>query len=255
MMSEAQPSGAAPLSPVRPRSASILINNFNYGKFVGLAIESALAQTTAGQVVVVDDGSTDDSRAVIERYGSRVQAIFTPNRGQGAAMNAGFAAASGDIVLFLDADDMLAPNVVETLLKVWQPGTVLAQYPLHIIDSSGLRVGIYPDPPSNLSHGDVRELLLQTGSFGVNVTSGLAFLREALGDIMPLPAEKVRNAADGYLVRAVAFAGAVQRVDEVLGSYRRHESNDSNVCRDSGRAGRRLPQEDRVHPQRTGRHA
>lgn len=230
MMSEAQPSGAARAFAVRPRSASILINNFNYGKFVGLAIESALAQTTAAQVVVVDDGSTDDSRQVIEGYGSRVQAHFTPNRGQGAAMNAGFAASSGDIVLFLDADDTLAPNVVETLLEVWQPGTVLTQYPLHIIDGSGQRVGIYPDPPSNLSHGDVRDQLLQTGSFGVNVTSGLAFLREALGDIMPLPAEKLKNAADGYLVRAVAFAGSVQRVDQVLGSYRRHDSNDSNVC-------------------------
>ena len=223
------PAVAAPVR-TRPQSASVLINNFNYGKFVGHAIDSALDQTHAAQVVVVDDGSTDDSRTAIEGYGSRVQAIFTANGGQAAAMNAGFAVATGDLVLFLDADDLLAPTVVETLLDEWRPGTVLAQYPLHIIDTNEHRVGIYPDPPSSLSQGDVREELLRTGSFGANVTSGLAFHREALAQIMPLPSDTLRNAADGYLVRAVAFLGQVQRLGVALGSYRQHETNDSNVC-------------------------
>lgn len=229
-MHEALPAAAARSWSTRPRSASILINNYNYGQFVGLAIESALAQTHAAQVVIVDDGSTDQSRQVIDGYAGRVRAIYTPNNGQGAAMNAAFAEATGDLVMFLDADDMLAPTVVETLLREWQPGSVLLQYPLHIVDADGRRVGIHPDPPSSLSHGDVRDELLRTGSFGANVTSGLAFLREALLPIMPMPVAKVRNAADGYLVRAVAFAGTVQRLEQPLASYRRHERNDSNVC-------------------------
>jgi glycosyltransferase involved in cell wall biosynthesis len=214
----------------RPRSASIIINNYNYEQFVGQAIESALGQTHPAQVIVVDDGSTDRSRSVIERFGSRIHAIFTSNGGQGAAMNAGFAVATGDIVVFLDADDLLGPSAIATLLARWQPGTVFAQYPLNIIDRDGSTIGVHPDPPSRLADGDVRAELLRTGSFGANVTSGLAFSRGALAQVMPLPADDFRNAADGYMVRATAFLGCVQRLDEKLGSYRTHDRNDSNVC-------------------------
>lgn len=218
----------------RPTSVSILINNFNYGQFVGQAIESALAQTRAVEVIVVDDGSTDDSRQVIAKFGSRIRMVFQDNGGQGAAMNAGFAVSTGDIVIFLDADDLLDPRVAATLLESWLPQTVMAQYPLHIVDTSGRKLGIYPDPPSSLANGDVRHELLQTGAFGANVTSGLAFLRTALNDVMPLPADELKNAADGYLVRAIAFLGQVQRIDATLGFYRRHDSNDSNVCATPG---------------------
>lgn len=216
-----------------PRTASIVINNYNYAQYVGLAIESALAQTHPSEVIVVDDGSTDDSRRVIERFGRRIRSIFKSNGGQGSAMNVGFDEATGDIVLFLDSDDMLDPQAVQTLMARWEPCTVLAQFPLYIVDEAGQQLGTYPDPPSSLSHGDVRSELLQTGTFGVNVTSGLAFRREALKPIMPLPAH-FRNAADGYLVRAIAFQGRVQRIESVLGSYRRHGTNDSNVCGPSG---------------------
>lgn len=219
-----------------PQTASIIINNYNYARFVGLAIESALAQTRPTEVIVVDDGSTDDSREVITRFGSRIRTVFKTNGGQGSAMNAGFADASGDIVLFLDSDDMLDPHAVDTLIDRWEPCTVLAQFPLHIVDGAGARVGVYPDPPSSLSDGDVRPQLLETGTFGVNVTSGLAFRRETLAGIMPLPAD-YRNAADGYLVRAIAFKGRVQRLEgPPLGSYRRHGHNDSNVWGPGGLA-------------------
>jgi glycosyltransferase involved in cell wall biosynthesis len=220
---------------VSPRSASIIINNYNYGQFVGQAIESALAQTHPAQVIAVDDGSTDDSRATIAGFGSRVRAIFKPNGGHGSAMNEGFAAATGDIVLFLDSDDLLSTNAISTLLSQWQPDTVLAQYPLTIVDRDGATVlGIHPDPPSRLAHGDVRVELLKTGSFGVNVTSGLAFSRRALAPVMPMPADEFWDAADGYLVRAAGFIGRVQRLDEPLGSYRRHGRNDSDMCAAAG---------------------
>lgn len=215
--------------PAKPLSVSVLINNYNYGRFVGEAIRSALSQTQPVQVVVVDDGSRDNSRAVISSFGDRIQAVFQDNAGQAAAMNAGFALATGDVVIFLDADDKLDPRVAAKVLEEWRAGTVLLQYPLHIIDAEGRHTGIYPDPPTLLSEGDVVPRLLETGSFGVNVTSGLAFLRSALSAEMPLPAAELPNAADGYMVRAVAFAGAVQRLDVPLGFYRQHGRNDSNV--------------------------
>lgn len=220
----------------RPRSASIIINNYNYGQFVGQAIESALRQTHPAQVIAVDDGSTDGSREIIARFNSRILPIFKSNGGQGSAMNEGFAKATGDIVLFLDSDDFLNPNAVSTLLSQWQPDTVLAQYPLTIVDQDGTTIlGIHPDPPSSLSQGDVRVELLKTGSFGVNVTSGLAFSRLAMASVMPMPADEFRDAADGYLVRAAGFIGHVQRLHEPLGSYRKHSLNDSAMFTTTGR--------------------
>ena len=82
------------VSPSRQRDlrplVSIVIDNFNYARFVGAAIDSALAQSYAPvEVVVVDDGSTDHSREVISSYADRVSAIFKPNGGHASAFNAG----------------------------------------------------------------------------------------------------------------------------------------------------------------------
>src|SRR5882724_7158 len=90
---------------------SIVIRNYNYANYLPDAIESALAQTYANvQTVIVDDGSTDDSREVIRRYARECRVVLQKNAGEGAAVNAGFSAADGGIVIFLDADDVLAPN-------------------------------------------------------------------------------------------------------------------------------------------------
>ena len=232
-------SGQTPMEATRakedpgigPQSASILVNNFNYDRFVGVAIESALTQTHPAQVIVVDDASTDGSRDVIEAFGERILAVFMPtNRGQVAAMNEGFRVATGDIVVFLDSDDVLEPTAVATLIAGWRAGTALAQYPLTIIDADGIPRGVLPDPPTALADGDVRKELAANGTFAVNVTSGLAFERTALARVMPMPARVFRTTPDGYLVRAVAFLGTVQRFDLRLGSYRVHGRNDSDVC-------------------------
>src|SRR4051795_10336845 len=94
--------------------ASIVINNYNYGRFLRESIQSALAQTHPNcEVIVVDDGSTDDSREIITSYGQRVKPIFKENAGQGSTFNAGFPVSSGDFVCFLDSDDTLYPDAMQ----------------------------------------------------------------------------------------------------------------------------------------------
>jgi glycosyltransferase involved in cell wall biosynthesis len=99
--------------------ASLIIPTFNHARFLGAAIDSALAQTLgAVDVIVVDDGSIDDTPAVLERYAGRVRVLRQPNRGLSAARNAGLAAARGTFVSFLDADDVMAPTKLAAQLAV-----------------------------------------------------------------------------------------------------------------------------------------
>src|SRR5258707_2614552 len=123
--------------PFKP-TVSVAINNFNYPAYLRPCIGSVLAQTYRPiEVVVVDDGSTDGSRAVIEGYGDRIRPLFKSNGGQASAINAGFAMTGGDVVLFLDADDLLYADTVERLVDIWQPRVAKAQFPLRLVDESG----------------------------------------------------------------------------------------------------------------------
>ena len=99
--------------------ASLIIPTFNHARFVGAAIDSALAQTvSAFEVIVVDDGSTDETPTVLARYAGRVRVLRQQNRGLSAARNAGLAAAHGTFVSFLDADDVMAPTKLAAQLEV-----------------------------------------------------------------------------------------------------------------------------------------
>jgi glycosyltransferase involved in cell wall biosynthesis len=96
---------------------SIIINNYNYERFLSQAIDSALNQTYPHtEVIVVDDGSTDNSREIINSYGHQIIKVFKDNGGQASALNAGFAASKGEIICLLDADDLfLAEKVSEVV--------------------------------------------------------------------------------------------------------------------------------------------
>src|SRR5262245_36190430 len=97
--------------------ATCLINNFNYGKYVGEAVESALRQSRPfDRILVVDDGSTDGSPQLLTRqFGNdpRVQILCQPNGGQLLAFNSGIARVCGDLVFFLDADDRYRPDYLQ----------------------------------------------------------------------------------------------------------------------------------------------
>lgn len=87
-------------------SVSVIVPNFNYGRFLNATIGSVLNQSHENvEVIVIDNGSTDNSREILESYGQKIRTIFQANLGQSAARNAGLAAAQGSLISLLDADD------------------------------------------------------------------------------------------------------------------------------------------------------
>jgi hypothetical protein len=210
-----------------PALLSIIINNHNYGRFLRQSVESALAQTHPRvEVVVVDDASTDGSREIIGSFGSRIVPLLRErNDGQGAALNDGFATSHGDIVIFLDSDDYLYPQAAERVVSACGPGVGTVQYRLHLVDADGSIVDLYPAGEVRFDRGDVVAKLVATGRYEGTVTSGIAFTRSTLSAVLPIPAERFRVGADGYVVTAAPFHGAIASIDEPLGAYRRHHAN------------------------------
>ncbi len=104
---------------------SIIINNYNYDRFLAEAIDSALGQSYPNlETIVVDDGSTDNSRDVILGYKDRVTAVFKENGGQASPLSAGFAASKGKAILLLDADDLFLRNKASKVFRLFasEPG-------------------------------------------------------------------------------------------------------------------------------------
>jgi glycosyltransferase involved in cell wall biosynthesis len=211
-------------------TVDIVIDNYNYAQFVGAAIESALSQTYPSvHVIVVDDGSTDASREVIARFEGEIHVVLKENGGQSSAFNAGFERGAGDVVIFLDADDVLHPDAAEVVAAAFaaKPGIAKVQYRLGVIDADGRQTGeVKPPTHIPLRSGDLRQHELAFPFDLVTLaTSGNAFSRRALERILPIPEPQFAHAADWYLVHLTPLLGTVVSLDRVYGWYRVHGAN------------------------------
>ncbi|MEB3181430.1 MAG: glycosyltransferase [Nostocaceae cyanobacterium] len=205
---------------------SIIVNNYNYAQFLSESINSALQQTYRNiEIIVVDDGSQDNSREILAKYGNKIIPIGKQNGGQASAFNAGFMVSHGEIIIFLDADDYLFPETVEQVVSAWNSQLAKVQYRLQMVDISGDNIGIYPPPERNLDSGNVLSTLLTKGRYGTPVTSGNAFSRAVLEKIFPIPEAEFRLSADGYVVNQVPFYGEILSIEQPLAAYRIHGNN------------------------------
>jgi glycosyltransferase involved in cell wall biosynthesis len=213
---------------------TVLISNYNSERFIGAAIDSALAQTHCNvEVVVVDDGSTDRSRDFIRRYGNRIHTVLKLNGGQSSAINAGFAASQGDIICMLDSDDLYDETRVERTLKAFQSsadsGWVF--HPVRRVFTDG-RTEVVPDIKGTVRI-DNRQHVLRGKLPGPPgpVTTGLAFSRSLLERMLPMP-EAIGITSDNYLIfLALALSPGIY-VDQPLAAQRIHGDNRYTLRRD-----------------------
>lgn len=209
---------------------SVIIPNYNYADYLPYAIDSLLNQNEKiDEIIVVDDGSTDNSREVLSGYGDKIIAIFKENGGQASAFNIGFARSTGDIVCLLDSDDVFFPDKVKLLKKLYteHPETDWIFHNLSHIPSSEIASASYP----RFTYTPMKEIddcaNMRNGHPGyiAPATSGLTFRREFIAPLFPLPVSGSIYISDHYIKFYAAAKGKGLDIVETLGGQIIHGRN------------------------------
>jgi|SRR6266850_1646011 len=205
---------------------TVLIDTYNYGRFIEEAIESVLSQDFPPEqmeVLVVDDGSTDDTADRVKRYATRVQYFYKPNGGQGSTFNFGFGKARGEIIALLDADDYWLPGKLRRVVDEFQkdPKLGMVYHPFLEVDmATNERRRSKLFAPISGSFFENQEEFFWYFAPG----TAASFRRKLLERILPVP-EGLRTQADGYIGSLIIFVAPIQAIQECLSTYRFHGSN------------------------------
>lgn len=221
---QATPSLGASLPALHAPRISVLVCNFNYAHYIAQTLDSVLAQTLAAhEILVVDDGSTDSSVAVVQGYADRgVRLVVQPNGGQTAAYNTALLHASGDVLLFVDSDDALLPGALAEVAGRFTAGVAKVHFRLALIGPDGALLG--GSIPHQLAVGEVATRLLRHGvPHASPPASGNAYRRSVLAPLFPLPLDASdRHGADFFCIYGSALFGDVAACPQALGLYRLH---------------------------------
>lgn len=207
-----------------------LICNYNYGRFLEQAIDSALAQTWRPlEVLVVDDGSTDESRSVLAQYRDRIRVILKENGGQASAFNVGIAEARGEIICFLDSDDFWYPDKVERTIAKYKEGPWgLICNDLQEVDDEGVNISTqtYTQAHSSLKSVDLLDFVEREFGWTFGTTSGMSLPREIAQQLLPLPEKEWRTCADSPVAYGAVCHAPIGIIDKPLSAYRLHGVNE-----------------------------
>lgn len=214
---------------------SVIITNYNYGRYVEEAIASVLRQTyprTRVQIIVVDDGSTDDSRERLEKYKNEVQIFYKENGGHASALNLGYQESSGEIIAFLDADDCWEEHKLETICRCYLQYAAEAVF--HNLKLFGEDVDIpsllFPDEylsRLNRVEQGLYKLTLKNVRYSgkyLSILSGQSFRREICGKLFPMP-EIFRYYTDFFLRVLGLFYCNIYYFHGSLARYRQHAAS------------------------------
>ena len=202
---------------------SVIIPTYNYGHYVAEAIQSVLEQTFQDfELIVVDDGSTDDTEQVVAQFGDALQYIYQHNRGYAAARNVAIQQSRGTILAFLDADDMWLPQKLAVQVDYFERhlevGVVSASY--YHIDAHGKVTGKGPHTPQ--AQGWLFERLLTQGNF---IAMPTVAIRRQCFETVGLFDESLKTTVDWDLWLRLSSTYPFGYIDQYLAQYRLHEAN------------------------------
>ncbi len=209
---------------------SVVMANFNGEKYIKEAIESVLDQDFDNyEFIIVDDGSTDNSREIISEFHKKYTATIHPifqkkNYGQGVAFNIGLSLAKGDIISFIDSDDIWYPDKLKNVFSFLSnsQNISLLQHNLHLIrkdiitNEKVLDVLITGDYFSYSKKKNIKPFFVPT--------SGLSFPKPILDKVLPIP-DNFKTSADSFITHTCFCYGEVVSVNQCWGAYRVHENN------------------------------
>ena len=217
-------------------TSSVLINNYNNGPYLKECVESALVQTQpADEVIVYDDGSTDDSVAILRSFKQRITLIEGPRTdrpsraAQAHAMYEAYQQSHGEILYLMDGDDRFHPEKIAAYSRAFaaNKNVALVQAPLCEIDATGRHLGTNLNP---LKHKD--DYLAATYQLNDTdfyyPTSALAFTRSFLEKALPLDySDGIALAIDTRLGMIAPLYGPVVTLDTAFSDWRRHSNSHS----------------------------
>jgi glycosyltransferase involved in cell wall biosynthesis len=232
---------------MKPKLVSVIIPNYNYGKYLPKAIDSVLSQTYSNlEVVVVNNGSTDDSLEVLMGYEGKVKLVDQSNHGQSGARNSGLKHAKGDYLAFLDADDYWHPTKIEKQVSLLSSDVELVYCGISIfLESENRLVSLqYPQ-----YHGECSQNFVTKPGVSIVLSgeSTAIFTRNLLEKVGIFDAE-LNSAAGWDFFRRCSKYTEFDFVAEPLTYYRVHDSNMSNSSKnnisDSRKAYKKLLSDD-----------
>jgi glycosyltransferase involved in cell wall biosynthesis len=225
------------VSQASPIRVTVLVDTYNYGHFIEEAIDSVLAQDFPPEqmeILVVDDGSTDDTADRVRRYGDRVRYLCKTNGGQASSFNFGIARARGEIVAFLDGDDYWLPGKLQRVMAEFENRSEAGMVYHNFCCKRGSSAEPMPDSGLSGVSGflpDNRETLL---GFDLFPTATLAFRRRVLERLLPVP-ENLIVQADAHLTACGIFVAPIVYINQPLTVYRVHADNIWNCVANSPR--------------------
>ncbi len=228
-----QPMELVPLS--EEPLVSVLIGNYNYARYISETLESVLCQTYGRfEVLVCDDGSTDNSCAVIERYvqkDPRIKLIAKQNGGVATAWNTAYQESKGDIICILDADDLWMPTKLQKVVEKFKSDPKIGFVIHNVIQIDGNGNFIKQRPMfKHLASGWMAPFALQNGGFFVGdipPASALSIRREVAEYIFPMNEKFLRN-SDSLIIYLSPLLTVIGSVLEVLSKFRLHSTNTSS---------------------------
>lgn len=207
-----------------------LINNYNYANFLPESINSAVNQSVKfDEIIIVDDASTDNSVEVITKLAQETNIRYVlkeKNQGQLSSFNEGFLAATGDIIFFLDADDMYEYQYLENALTLYRRYRE-CDFLFCGYRKFGVEEGIFQEYELDVDLGYSVIKTLCLGEWIGSITSTLSMRREILNKILPIPyTDDWRVRSDDCLVWGASLVGAKKfYMSQPSVMYRIHKNN------------------------------